>query len=87
MPVRHRVNINLKSEKMNGFQLKKIRLTMEISQSQLAKKLGVTQSVIAKIENGRDIEKYASKIKSIFHDWRVNRCNMLQDEIDYLHSL
>ncbi|MDO4218536.1 MAG: helix-turn-helix transcriptional regulator [Synergistaceae bacterium] len=48
--------------------LKTARLESELSQEQLAKKIGCTRETVCKIENGRDEPKYR-----IFYRW-LNAC-------------
>jgi DNA-binding XRE family transcriptional regulator len=76
------------------FDVKKIRLTMCLSQSQFAKEIGITQGTIAKIEMGtmffhnKDLaSKYAEKIQQIFDSWKQQKIALLQQEIDFIKLL
>jgi DNA-binding XRE family transcriptional regulator len=73
---------------MTGFDITRMRLTMSMTQSQLAKLTNKKQSTISKAENESLIpESFAVIINMIFDDWKKNRIYFLEQEIKYLKSL
>jgi DNA-binding XRE family transcriptional regulator len=73
---------------MTNFDVKKIRLTMLLSQNQFADKIGIAQGTLAKIEgNTLKLEKYESKIRVFVEQWKTEKIKSLTDEITFILSL
>lgn len=73
---------------MTNFDVKKIRLTMGLSQTQFASQVGISQGTLAKIESNLiHCAKYETQIRSMIDGWKKLRINSLQQEIDFLKSL
>lgn len=68
LPQDEQNQINAKAQKLKqAYELSQLRQTANLSQSQLADKMGVSQANISKIENGGDVQlstlqKYVSAL-------------------------
>lgn len=73
---------------MEQFDVKKIRLTMGLSQNQFALKIGIAQGSLAKIEGGTlKLDKYLDKIKAATSEWKEYKIRQLEKEIEFIKSL
>jgi|BioPla2DNA2_1021312.scaffolds.fasta_scaffold50274_2 transcriptional regulator with XRE-family HTH domain len=60
--------IAIRNEEVNGMKLKEFRLSKGLTQEELARKLGYTLSLVAKIEQGqvRPSRKFMDRTKNVF---------------------
>lgn len=73
---------------MENFDVKKIRLTMCLSQNKFAAKIGITQGTLAKIEAGTlRIDKYYEIIQEVTEGWKEYKIRQLEKEIEFIKSL
>jgi DNA-binding transcriptional regulator YiaG len=73
---------------MTNFDVKKIRLTMLLSQNKFAAEIGISQGTLAKIEGKTlKLEKYESKIRTFVEQWKKEKIKSLNDEINFIQSL
>lgn len=83
------LKVKLKSSKiMTNFDVKKIRLTMLLSQNKFAAEIGISQGTLAKIEgNTLKLEKYKTTIRTFVEQWKKEKIKSLNDEINFIQSL
>lgn len=73
---------------MDGFDLKKIRLSMGLTQGQFAKQVQITQGAFAKLEAGRlSITKYDKQLRKFIDNWKKSKIDQLEKEIILIKSL
>lgn len=73
---------------MTNFDVKKIRLTMLMSQSRFSKSIGIAQGTLAKIEGGTlKLDNYETKIRQFVDNWKTVKIKSLEDEISFIKSL
>lgn len=75
LPQDEQDQINAKAQKLKqAYELSQLRQNANLSQSQLALKMGVSQANISKIENGKDIHISTLKryISSLGGELRIN---------------
>lgn len=73
---------------MDHFDVKRIRLTMGLTQGQFSRKLVIAQSTIAKIESGAlPVESYQERINELKEIWKTERIKVLEKEMEYVQSL
>ena len=70
---------------MDKVELKKMRIMMGITQSNFARKIGITQSVFSKLESGKTtIVRFENRIMTFYFSWRLPRIEKLIEQVDRL---
>ena len=74
----------------NGAMVKKIRVLMDITQTEFANRIGISQAYLAKFEHGqssKQLPKHEPKIRAVFHKWCNEKITEFGKEIELLEAL